>query len=78
MVTGVQTCALPIYTAVTYVLADSSKLGVIAVHRVCALGQLTAVITDDEENLGASAALAVSVTLLHAAPSRQPSLTAAG
>jgi DeoR family glycerol-3-phosphate regulon repressor len=65
------------HSAAAYVLADSSKLGVIAVHRVCALDQLTAVITDDEENLGAAAALAAGVTLLHAAPSRRPSLTAA-
>jgi DeoR family fructose operon transcriptional repressor len=35
------------HTAMTYVLADSSKLGVIAVHRVCPLDQLTAVLTDD-------------------------------
>ena len=38
------------HTAATYVLADSSKLGVIAVHRVCALGRVTAVLTDDAEN----------------------------
>ena len=38
------------HTAVTYVLADSSKLGVIAVRRVCPLDRLTAVLTDDEEN----------------------------
>jgi len=66
------------HSAAAYVLADSSKLGVIAVHRVCALDQLTAVITDDEENPGASAALAAAVTLLRAAVSRRPSLTAAG
>src|ERR1700735_2785187 len=41
------------HTAKNYVLADSSKLGVIAVHRVCALDQLTAVITDDQETPGA-------------------------
>ena len=37
------------HTAATYVLADSSKLGAIAVHRVCPLDQLTAIITDDQE-----------------------------
>ena len=46
------------HTAASYVLADSSKLGAIAVHRVCPLEQITAVITDDEENDLARAALA--------------------
>jgi DeoR family transcriptional regulator, fructose operon transcriptional repressor len=55
------------HTAATYVLADSSKLGVIAVHRVCPLGQLTAVLTDDGENDDAHAALAAAgLTLLSA------------
>jgi DeoR family transcriptional regulator, fructose operon transcriptional repressor len=36
------------HTAACYVLADSSKLGLIAVRRVCPLDQLTAVLTDDE------------------------------
>jgi DeoR family transcriptional regulator, fructose operon transcriptional repressor len=66
------------HSAAAYVLADSSKLGVIAVQRVCALGQLTAVITDDEENPAALAALAGGVTLLHAAVGKRPSLTTAG
>ena len=66
------------HSAATYVLADSSKLGVIAVYRVCPLDQLTAVITDDEENPGARAAVAGGVTVLRAAASGQPSLTAAG
>jgi DeoR family glycerol-3-phosphate regulon repressor len=34
----------------SYVLADSSKLGKIAVHRVCALTQVTAVITNAENS----------------------------
>ena len=34
------------HTASTYVLADSSKLGEIAVHRVCPLSRVTAVLTD--------------------------------
>ncbi len=55
------------HSAATYVLADSSKLGVIAVHRVCALDQVTALITDDEENAAASAELAAAgVVLLRA------------
>jgi DeoR/GlpR family transcriptional regulator of sugar metabolism len=66
------------HTAVTYVLADSSKLGVIAVHRVCPLDRLTAVLTDDEENDGAHAALAAAgVTLLRAKGTGQHPLTAA-
>ena len=36
------------HTAASYVLADSSKLGLIAVRRVCPLDQITAVITDDQ------------------------------
>jgi len=67
------------HTAATYVLADSSKLGEIAVHRVCTLDRLTAVITDDAENSAACAALvAADVTLLRAPVTEQPPLTAAG
>jgi DeoR family transcriptional regulator, fructose operon transcriptional repressor len=67
------------HTALTYVLADSSKLGEIAVHRVCTLDRLTAVITDDAENPDACAALAAAdVTLLRAQVPEQPELTAAG
>ena len=67
------------HTAATYVLADSSKLGEIAVHRVCTLDRLTAVITDDAENPAARAALAAAdVTLLRARVTEQPPLTAAG
>jgi DeoR family transcriptional regulator, fructose operon transcriptional repressor len=38
------------HTGSSYVLADSSKLGKIAVHRVCALTQVTAVITNAENS----------------------------
>jgi DeoR family transcriptional regulator, fructose operon transcriptional repressor len=56
------------HTAKNYVLADSSKLGVIAVRRVCELGRLTAVLTDDAENHAAAEALAAKdVTLMRAA-----------
>lgn len=41
----------------TYVLADSSKLGVIAVRKVCDLDVLTAVLTDGQHNPDAAAAL---------------------
>jgi DeoR family transcriptional regulator, fructose operon transcriptional repressor len=66
------------HSAATYVLADSSKLGVIAVYRVCPLDRLTAVITDDEENPGARAALARGVTVLRAATGGAPPPPAAG
>jgi DeoR family glycerol-3-phosphate regulon repressor len=36
------------HAAASYVLADSSKLGAIAVHRVCPLDTITAVLTDPE------------------------------
>jgi DeoR family fructose operon transcriptional repressor len=55
------------HTAKSYVLADSSKLGVIAVRRVCGLDQITAVLTDDAENAAAREALAAAdVTLMRA------------
>src|SRR5439155_870055 len=41
----------------SYVLADSSKLGVIAVRKVCDLDRLTAVLTDGQGNQDAAAAL---------------------
>jgi DeoR family transcriptional regulator, fructose operon transcriptional repressor len=41
----------------SYVLADSSKLGVIAVRKVCDLDRITAVLTDGEENYDAAEAL---------------------
>jgi DeoR family glycerol-3-phosphate regulon repressor len=67
------------HTAATYVLADSSKLGEIAVHRVCTLDRLTAVITDDAENSAAFAALAeAGSTLLRAQVTEPSQLTAAG
>jgi DeoR family transcriptional regulator, fructose operon transcriptional repressor len=66
------------HTAKSYVLADSSKLGVIAVRRVCELDQVEAVITDGAENAGAYAELAVEgVRLLRAEVPGRP-LTAAG
>jgi DeoR family fructose operon transcriptional repressor len=67
------------HTAASYVLADSSKLGVIAVHRVCPLDRVTAVLTDDEAEPGAHEALAsAGVTLLRASGTQRPSLTEAG
>lgn len=67
------------HTAASYVLADSSKLGEIAVHRVCPLDRLTAVVTDDAQHHAAFAALAAAgVTLLRAHVAGQPQDTAAG
>lgn len=71
------------HTAACYVLADSSKLGVIAVHRVCPLDRMTAVLTDDqaddEGEPGAHEALAsAGVTVLRASVTEQPPLTEAG
>jgi DeoR/GlpR family transcriptional regulator of sugar metabolism len=62
------------HSAESYVLADSSKLGVIAVHRVCSLDRVTAVITDDHENATDYEALeATGISLLRAESSaRRP------
>jgi DeoR family transcriptional regulator, fructose operon transcriptional repressor len=57
------------HSASSYVLADSAKLGAIAVHRVCPLDRIAAVITDDAGHSGAADALAsAGVTLLRAGP----------
>jgi DeoR family transcriptional regulator, fructose operon transcriptional repressor len=49
------------HAGASYVLADSSKLGKVAVHRVCALTQVTAVITNtDNSKIGAGAADALA------------------
>jgi DeoR family glycerol-3-phosphate regulon repressor len=67
------------HTARNYVLADSSKLGVIAVRRVCELDQVTAVLTDDMENADADAALdAAGVALMRAEVPEARHLPAAG
>jgi DeoR family transcriptional regulator, fructose operon transcriptional repressor len=70
------------HTAACYVLADSSKLGAIAVHRVCQLDRVTAVLTDDEAGdgePGAHEALAsVGVTVLRASVTEPPGLSEAG
>jgi DeoR family transcriptional regulator, fructose operon transcriptional repressor len=43
-----------------YVLADSSKLGAVAVHRVCPLSRITAVLTDSGEPASKEAADALA------------------
>ena len=45
------------HAAASYVLADSSKLGAIAVHRVCPLDTITAVLTDPDASAEAADAL---------------------
>jgi DeoR family transcriptional regulator, fructose operon transcriptional repressor len=64
------------HTASSYVLADSSKLGTIAVHRVCALDKITAVISDDHDGDAVTNLQTAGVTVL-CAPSPEPSLTVA-
>jgi len=66
------------HTAASYVLADSSKLGTIAVHRVCALDAVTAVVTDDQNPVAVSDLTAAGVTLLCAAVTSRKSLDEAG
>jgi DeoR family fructose operon transcriptional repressor len=66
------------HTASSYVLADSSKLGTIAVHRVCPLDRITAVITDDDRPEGLSDLHAAGITVLQAATARPAPRTAAG
>jgi DeoR family transcriptional regulator, fructose operon transcriptional repressor len=65
------------HTAACYVLADSSKLGLIAVRRVCQLDQLTAVITDDEADQAVVAGLeGAGATILVAPVEPQPAARA--
>jgi DeoR family fructose operon transcriptional repressor len=53
------------HSGASYVLADSSKLGVIAVHRVCPLSRVTAVLTDYQASPEVVEALAeADVTVL--------------
>src|SRR5215471_10257539 len=66
------------HTAASYVLADSSKLGIIAVHRVCPLDRVTAVLTDDEEPGAHEALTSAGVTVLRASGTQRRPLTEAG
>jgi len=65
------------HTAASYVLADSSKLGTIAVHRVCALDQITAVVSDDHDTDAVTTLQNAGVTVL-CAQSNPVSLNVAG
>jgi DeoR family transcriptional regulator, fructose operon transcriptional repressor len=57
------------HSACSYVLADAAKLGAIAVHRVCPLDRIDAVITDGAGR-SASALAAAGVVLLQAGQDR--------
>jgi DeoR family transcriptional regulator, fructose operon transcriptional repressor len=60
-------------SAASYVLADSSKLGTIAVHRVCPLSRVTAVLTDPDATAEAIDALAdADCAVLRATPLTPP------
>lgn len=63
--------AIIAHTAACYVLADSSKLGAIAVHRVCPLDRVTAVLTDDAADPGACRALTEAGAELRIADQQQ-------
>ncbi len=56
------------HAAASYVLADSSKLGAIAVHRVCPLSRVTAVLTDPGASAAATEALTSAGCTLLSAP----------
>jgi len=56
------------HAAASYVLADSSKLGAIAVHRVCPLSRVTAVLTDPAATTEAVKALTSAGTTVLRAP----------
>ena len=58
------------HTAACYVLADSSKLGAIAVHRVCPLDRITAVLTDEGNHAAGQALEESGVALYRASTSR--------
>ncbi|HEY1004019.1 MAG TPA: DeoR/GlpR family DNA-binding transcription regulator [Streptosporangiaceae bacterium] len=56
------------HAAASYVLADSSKLGAIAVHRVCPLSRVTAVLTDSQASAEAIEALGAAGCTIRQAP----------
>jgi DeoR family transcriptional regulator, fructose operon transcriptional repressor len=45
------------HAGASYVLADSSKLGTVAVRRVCPLSQITAVLTDSDDQIATKEAV---------------------
>ena len=68
------------HTAATYVLADSSKLGAIAVHRVCPLDSVAAVVTDEDgaDSEAVTDLQAAGVTVLRAPSAGRQSFHVAG
>jgi len=56
------------HAAASYVLADSSKLGTIAVHRVCPLSRVTAVLTDSQASAEATETLGAAGCTIRQAP----------
>ncbi|HEV7900204.1 MAG TPA: DeoR/GlpR family DNA-binding transcription regulator [Planosporangium sp.] len=74
-ITGERLDEIPVRQAIlrqareSYVLADSSKLGRVAVGRVCALSAITAVITDADADLDVVRALEQAGTRVLIAPS---------
>lgn len=65
------------HTASCYVLADSSKLGLIAVRHVCPLDQITAIITDDQADPDLVSGLeGAGATILIAPAEAQPAAQA--
>jgi DeoR family fructose operon transcriptional repressor len=60
------------HAAASYILADSSKLGAIAVHRVCPLDTITAVLTDPEASAEAVDALTAAGGNVIPAPEGSP------
>ena len=60
------------HAAASYVLADSSKLGTIAVHRVCPLSRVTAVLTDPDADAEVTKALTSAGCTVMSAPEGGP------
>jgi DeoR C terminal sensor domain len=60
------------HCAASYVLADSSKLGAIALHRVCPLSRVTAVLTDYQASPEVIEALAGAGGTIIRAPAGGP------
>ncbi len=60
------------HAAASYVLADSSKLGTIAVHRVCPLSRVTAVLTDPDADAEVTKALTSAGCTVIRAPEGGP------
>ena len=60
------------HAAASYILADSSKLGAIAVYRVCPLSRVTAVLTDPDADAEVIKALSSAGCTVMSAPGGGP------